>query len=814
MQATSMFGMGMIEALILMLFSGGIGVPLGVPPEPEDVLLARVAPEECLFYTTWSGMASPDAASGNQTEQLLAEPEVQHLFRELEVRITQGLQAMSEGGRDPSGAVMAELMPKLGKALLTRPTAVFVSSVQPKPGGVDVHGGMLVNVGENVAEIRVALEKLQRQSIGDAAKTVEIAESTFYQFQPGEDAPLITWGTKGRYLVVGIGAGAVEGMFERARTEPPKWLTETRAKLAVERTSTVTYLNVAKIIDQAAPLGGPQVQDVIDTLGFGNLKSYSSVTGLDKTGFVSRSSLEINGQPAGLLRIIDSPPLTPADLQRVPHGTVLATALKLDVGKLLDSVLEAAGQIDPDARDEIIDGLQGTERLFGVKLREDLLGSLGDVWCVYTAPSDGGLLTGWTFSVQVRDRHRLQQVHDRLVRFARAGFADEEGAPQIKQLSFNGQEIFYLDVPDADMPVTPSWCLTDKELLFGLFPQTIKSHLSRGAAEKSLADVPEVARQFQNGDGPLLLSYYDSQKLFHVIYPLLQMAAQFGLAEAQRQGADIDISILPSSASIEKHLRPAVTVVRRTKEGVTIESQQSLPSGGFGATAPVTIALILPAVQAAREAARRTESVNNLRQIGLALHTYHDVYRGFPAAYNTDKDGKPLLSWRVHILPFIEETNLYERFHFDEPWDSEHNRQLIAHMPKAYQAPGSNAGPGKTNYLGAFGKTATFVAPKDADKGQKSPRGTSMAEMRDGTSNTIIAVEVSDPAAVIWTKPDDFQPDDENPLKGLVGLRSGGFNALLGDGSVRFISQTVDAKLLKALFTRDGGEIVSDLDRR
>ncbi len=99
------------------------------------------------------------------------------------------------------------------------------------------------------------------------------------------------------------------------------------------------------------------------------------------------------------------------------------------------------------------------------------------------------------------------------------------------------------------------------------------------------------------------------------------------------------------------------------------------------------IALLLPAVQAVREAARRAQCTNNLKQIGLALHNYHSATNGFPAAAITSKDGKPLLSWRVAILPFIEQQNLYNEFHLDEAWDSPHNKALIARMPKTYLCP-------------------------------------------------------------------------------------------------------------------------------
>ncbi len=187
-----------------------------------------------------------------------------------------------------------------------------------------------------------------------------------------------------------------------------------------------------------------------------------------------------------------------------------------------------------------------------------------------------------------------------------------------------------------------------------------------------------------------------------------------------------------------------------------------------------------------------------MKQIGLALHNYHDVYKTFPPAYTTDEDGKPLLSWRVLILPYLEEGPLYDQFHLDEPWDSEHNKRLIPLMPQAYRPPDSKAEPGRTNYLGVDGKQGIFSGDKP----------TGFVDIRDGSSNTIMVVEAGDPAAVIWTKPDDFQPDPENPKRGLLGLRRGGFNAGFADGSVLFLSEMIDDEALRAMFTRDGAEAV------
>jgi hypothetical protein len=115
-----------------------------------------------------------------------------------------------------------------------------------------------------------------------------------------------------------------------------------------------------------------------------------------------------------------------------------------------------------------------------------------------------------------------------------------------------------------------------------------------------------------------------------------------GVERVEVEGFDLDISLLPPASVIARHLQPCVTVVRRSESGVELQVRQTMPCGNIGASVPVAAALLLPAVQSARTAARQAQAANNLKQIGLALHNYRDTYRGFPAAYNTDKEGKPL----------------------------------------------------------------------------------------------------------------------------------------------------------------------------
>jgi prepilin-type processing-associated H-X9-DG protein len=219
--------------------------------------------------------------------------------------------------------------------------------------------------------------------------------------------------------------------------------------------------------------------------------------------------------------------------------------------------------------------------------------------------------------------------------------------------------------------------------------------------------------------------------------------------------------------------------------------------------APVLIALLLPAVQAAREAARRAQCVNNLKQINLAILNYDSANDCFPPAAIYDENGKPLLSWRVSILPYLEQTALYNKFHLNEPWDSPHNKPLGDELVAVYKCP-TDAEPGVNT------KYQVVVDPRSMFTGK--PKGVTIREVTDGTSNTLLVVEASN--SVPWSKPEDLTLSSlDDPASGAGSKHPGGFNASMADGSVRFIKSSptnpINSQLLRGMATRNGGEIVN-----
>lgn len=284
-------------------------------------------------------------------------------------------------------------------------------------------------------------------------------------------------------------------------------------------------------------------------------------------------------------------------------------------------------------------------------------------------------------------------------------------------------------------------------------------------------------------------------ELEQIILQSIQAAREKILAEMEKEQSDDPVE-QAGVQYVRRMIDTWVTAFRPVRDKERLELTAHGESTMQMGTIAVLTALLLPAVQQAREAARRTASRNNLRRIALAMHNYHVAHQSFPARANFDDEGKPLLSWRVHLLPFLDEQALYNEFRLDEPWDSEHNKQLIPRMPAVYRNPNSPADDDTTNYLVPVGEGTLF----------QGTGTTRMRDVRDGTSNTIMLVEANADRAVIWTKPDDSKYDPQQPMNGLGGFRPDGFLAVFADGSVRLIANEIDQEVLRKLFTKAGGE--------
>lgn len=226
-------------------------------------------------------------------------------------------------------------------------------------------------------------------------------------------------------------------------------------------------------------------------------------------------------------------------------------------------------------------------------------------------------------------------------------------------------------------------------------------------------------------------------------------------------------------------------------------------------------------------AVQRTENeqtAERLKPIQKAFFEYRDHFGHFPPAASTDTDGNPLLSWRVHILPFLDAYDLYQQFRLDEPWNSDHNLKLVDQMPAIYQVTGAS-NKGKTSLMVFTGDHAVFGGinaesrkgplkafrkPAISNSRQideqrddasivRSPlRGPTFSDLTDGASNTILAVYAAPEKSLSWTKPEDLPFKPEDPVTVLGNIPEDGFVALFWDSRVERLPKDIDPSRLNS----------------
>ncbi|WP_197532355.1 DUF1559 family PulG-like putative transporter [Symmachiella macrocystis] len=339
-------------------------------------------------------------------------------------------------------------------------------------------------------------------------------------------------------------------------------------------------------------------------------------------------------------------------------------------------------------------------------------------------------------------------------------------------------------------------------------PDQIKAFMDKATAGAPEGALQTIAPLWNNGTNAIVSLVLDEQLKLRGQYtcktpadaPETEKALKAVLALATSRFENLQQQ-LTSNTRTPKLASTFTGLALQLLKEITIEQKGQIVRLQAKIDAQTTsqlLAQLATEVQSSRNRAQRRLSFNNIKHLGLAMHNYHSVHGHFPPPTLLGPDGKTVHSWRVALLPYLDEQELYDEYHTDEPWDSPHNKKLVKKMPSTFGHPIAKTEPGYTSYFVLTGKETAFVGKK----------GTSIRDIVDGTSNTILVVE-SKPE-VPWTKPVDILYDSKKPLPKLGGYDPEGFCTGFCDGSARFLVHGTLEKTFRAWFTMDGGELISN----
>ncbi len=809
-------GLGFFEVVMFFpfLFGGGFGFPTAMPPAAEIPMMSQVAPEECLFFSTWASAAEVNS-NGNPTEVWMAQPELQQFYtllkRELK-RLANDDSVSDEGSPRRAGY---QFLAEFVDAMTTRSCSLFVTKFELREGEIDLEGGFVMHLGETQPLIRDKFEAF----VNLIGETEELSprqiEIEGLQFQSLSWEPLRTelvWGFHENYFWFSLGVPSMRQMLADSKTDSPAWLQQIRHRIPIERLASLSYLNIEAGLQLLDEIDEPDFLMMRGSMGFDNLKTVAITGGLDQHGYLNRLFVDFqDGNPTGIFSIVGEQPIQPSELGGIDEEAVFSVSNRFNPEQIYELIMEFSEALG--GREELEEQFAEFERMVGVSVKEELIDSVDGLVNFYGSVNLMDPTSGLVVTAKINQQMVFQDAYHQINDFIESN-AQEWGV-ELKQLVRGGNTIYTLKMQADEfmpMPFEPSWCLNNDELVLSFSRSSVSQHIRRSdnedASNIALREPINLMFDRANGmaQGPVMVVSLDVAKITTLAYSAIRgfMAED----EPLFPGSEMKPKDLPSAEVLTAGLMPNAYAIYRTDTGFEMLHRQTFPGGSLGVTLGAGLGISLPASIANTYESRRAIGANNLRQLVIAMHNFHDAYRALPAAYSADDEGNPLLSWRVHILPYLGHVDLYNEFHLDEPWDSEHNIRLLDRMPDEFKSPSLKLEPGQTTMVVPTGEGTVFERLDEGQYGALNPRGRSLERIRDGTGQTLLIMEANQAAAVNWTEPIDFDVTAGSIIERLEKVYPSGTNIASANGAVHHLKLDDKLDLLQRMFTHSGGEVV------
>jgi len=724
----------------------------------------------------------------------------------------------------------------------------LAGSASGSGAGLSPYGVLVIPQAGNFLERLQPMIEEAARSNGEEIKqkTIEGRDVAFIGTNV-EDVEVSWWNESG-HLVIGVGLQASEQIIATAVgntdniTKNPRWA-ELR-KSDRYKVDSLAWLDLGSLMDQFGDMSLPPtlsgevmtVREISTILGVHNIREMTMQAGYQGAQTWNDVRVNADGPLTGLATLLQQRTLSLDELPPMPKGTSGFAAATFDLYGAIDTVLQTIRPVmqktEPRAEEQMDESIAQMHEIFGGDPKEELIAGLGDVWCVYADPAALPIPIGFSpvVAVSVKDKGVVASGVERLI-----DLLQQPGNPNftIRKSSKDGREFFSFNL--SGMPIVPTIMITEKWLVGSITPGSAQS-----MAQRELGKLPswKPTEQVETALKELPQTY--SSITVSDPAPTYQQALQFapmGLSLLEQNvlpslGGAVEMPFgvedLPAAELVTEPMFPNVTVGYSTENGIGSTTRQSVPSNPMGnvsatVAVPVMVALLLPAVQQAREAARRTQSKNNLKMIGLAMHNYHDTFNEFPRGTvpNEDLEPEERLSWAYSILPYIEQVALYNELDGKRGWEAEENTLGLQTAVPAYQnpsQPGARPNPSSGDYvaMAGVGEDAATLKSDDPKAGIFGyDRQVRFRDITDGTSNTIMITDSSKPnVSYLAGGKATIRGFSKSPyLNGPDGIgspHSGVVQVLMADGSVRAISVNTDESVLEAIATKAGGEELGD----
>ncbi|MDH3582915.1 MAG: DUF1559 domain-containing protein [Phycisphaerae bacterium] len=637
-----MFGNGFsfrrVGVIVLVLASS-----VGAQPMADRV------PADALIYVGWRGAASmPGGYEGSHLQAMLQASDIPAVFERM---LPQALARVEQEDEEAAAALRSAA--SVASVLWKHPSAFYFGGVGPGPGGQPMPRlALLIQADAAAGRVRDEVKKLLR----DVPAPLRVVEH-------GQGTVIISLGPEG--AIDRLNGAAAAGAAPAAL----KGRAEFRQAMAGVHKDPVTavYVDIEGIVtlfDQFLPVPPEAAAEgrAVPTpavawkrakaaLGLGSFKRLAHAGGFEGKSWSSSTFLMAPEPRHGLARLLDGGRLSDQVLALVPQTASMAGAFRLNLAGGFDQLVEAVGQLDAGAGRNMQEALAEFRGELGLDLRADLLAGLGPEWAYYTdenvaGPGLLGLVAVNRLAAPEQFGAAMAKFEKGLGRLIAQSIKDEDFHLRFRQVRSGELDIHYLAVPY----LAPAWAVHDGVLYLGLQPQVVAAAGEAGGrAGKSILDNPDFARLRQQirGGGPIsAFSYMDLPRTVGGSYSTNLLMTRLVAGFADMMGVDAPALMMPTLPQLRRHLAPTAQFAWSDAQGSHVQSHtpfpgallmasdQSVQMAGVAYTG-AAVAIVLPAMSNARQVARRTVSMSNLRQMGVGMMIYAADHDGFPPDLGT-----------------------------------------------------------------------------------------------------------------------------------------------------------------------------------
>jgi len=617
--------------------------------------LARRVPADTLVYLGWSGTQGA-AFEGSTFGQLLNEPVAEQILAALKKAIMQDMRQQDE-------RQAFEHVWSMGLIALQRPIAAYWTGLHQTGGDPIPTGAVLIDLGKDKKAFAQHLDALMNLIPPREREHIRKATLGGVTYRTiGEDGgPEVSFGYAGNIFFLSLGPGAAGDVIT---LNPAKSLAADRTFAARMKavggdnevfSLYVDVTGIRKLIEpmmqaEMGPGAGPAPAQIFALLGLAKIQAVASSTTIVQAGMTSRTKIFSPGPHRGLLTLFAGKPITRGDLSHVPADADFVWAANISPARVWQEIRAGVRSIDPQAEQQMLQGLAQPEKMLGLSFEKDILGNMGDTWVLSSAASQGGFLTGTVLTLELTDARAFGTAVTKIEGFFEAMLSaqkdqaarawhtcprhphvrqDRPGQcpicrmklverrprrarpiPSIETVKVGRSDIHYVALPVGPIPVAPAWAVHGNRLYIAAFPQVLQATIENEGKDPLTASKHFTAVRSRVSKDAAILSYVNTPRILGKVYNfalvIWTLAANAGSAES---GMGLKPDWLPAMSKLAKYLAPTVGAVSSDKTGILFERHGSLPfSGLLGGVAPMGAAVLMPAVVHAKDRAEATRA--------------------------------------------------------------------------------------------------------------------------------------------------------------------------------------------------------------